>query len=306
MNQKKPKFDTNPTENASQSILSWLILIILALVWGSSFILIKKGLDTFSPAQTASIRVFVGFLTLIPMALFSIKHVPLVKWKYLLLSGSLGVFFPAFLFAFAQTEVSSLLAGILNSLTPLFALLVGVLFFGQKGSVSKYVGVLIGFLGTITLILINPNTDGSEISLNGYALLVVLAALMYGTNVNMIKTYLGNLPPLHVSTLSLFVIGPLATGAVLSLEIPNTYQSHPLGNQSLLALVILGFVSTGLATVLFYKLLQMTNPLFASSVTYIIPIVAVAWGLLDGETLNFIHIFSMLMIIAGVWMVNRT
>ena len=306
MNQKKPKIHTNPTENTPQSLLSWLILITLALVWGSSFILIKKGLDTFSPAQAASIRVFVGFLTLIPMALFSIKHIPVSKWKYLLLSGSLGVFFPAFLFAFAQTEVSSLLAGILNSLTPLFALLVGVLFFGQKGSVSKYIGVLIGFVGTITLILINPNTNGGQISINGYALLVVLAALMYGVNVNMIKTYLGNLPPLYVSTLSLFVIGPFATVAVLSLEIPETYQSDPLGNQSLLALVVLGFVSTGLATVLFYKLLQMTNPLFASSVTYIIPIIAVMWGLSDGEHLGFVHIFSMLMIITGVWMVNRT
>ena len=293
----------NPGKS-SQSILSWVLLILLALIWGSSFILIKKGLDTFSPTQVASIRVFIGFLTLTPMALFSLKHVPWVNWKYLLLSGSLGVFFPAFLFAFAQTEVSSLLAGILNSLTPLFALLFGILFFRQVGSKLKYVGVLIGFLGTITLVLMKPN--GEQISINGYALLVVLAAMMYGLNVNMIKKFLGHLPPLQVSTLSLFMIGPFATGAVFNLSIVETYQNSTFGYQSLLALVVLGFVSTGVATVLFYRLLQMTNPLFASSVTYLIPIVAVFWGLLDGESLQTIHIFSMLMIITGVWLVNKT
>lgn len=288
------------------TFISWLLLIILALVWGSSFILIKKGLATFSPTQTASIRIFVGFLTLSPLALLSWKQVPISKWKYLCISGSLGVFFPAFLFAFAQTEVSSLLAGILNSLTPLFALLVGVLFFGQRGSIPKYTGVLIGFLGTITLILVNPKGNGSPISINAYALLIVMGSLMYGINVNVIKKYLGNLPPLPVSTLSLFVIGPFAAGAVFSLDIPETYQSSTHANESVLALIVLGFLSTGIATVLFYKLLQMTNPLFASSVTYIIPIVAVIWGLIDGESLHVIHIFSMLMIITGVWMVNKT
>lgn len=295
--------ENKPGHNSGHLWLSWLILVALALIWGSSFILVKKGLQAFSPPQVASIRVFVAFLSLAPLALFSWRYVPLSKLGYLFLSGFLGIFFPAFLFAFAQSKISSLMAGILNSLTPLFALLVGVLFFGQQGSLTRYAGVVVGFLGTVALILVNRG--GGQIAVNAYALLIVLAALMYGINVNLVKKYLSLLPPLHVSTLSLFLVGPFALISLMNLKVVHTYQHTPGSKTSLFFLILLGLFSTGLGTVLFNRLLQLTSALFASSVTYLIPVVAVTWGILDGEPLTWAHILSMMLIIAGVWMVNR-
>ncbi len=283
--------------------LAWAILIILALIWGSSFILIKKGLEVFSPLQTATIRVAASFLPLI-LVTFSKAHlIPKEKWKYLVIAGLIGIYFPAFLFAFAQTEIKSSLAGVLNSLTPLFTFVAGAIFFQQASTWLKFVGIVIGFVGSLGLILIG--TEGVGSGFNAYAFLVIAATIFYGVNVNLIKRYLSDLKPLYVSAFSIATVGPLAIVGLFGTGVFPTLVQEEGGWEAFAYLTLLGVVSTGFAMVLFNRLIQITSPVFASSVTYLIPIVAIAWGLLDGEFLLPAHYACMLLVVVGVWLVNR-
>ena len=280
------------------------ILLLLALIWGTSFILIKQGLKAFSPDQVGSLRVTAAFLFLLPIGATKLKDLKAGdSWK-LLVSGLLGIFIPAFLFATGQTRIPSSIAGILNTLSPLFTMIIGSIFFKQIFKTYAIAGIAIGLGGTILLML--SRTGGTITGINYFTLLIVLATLMYGTNLNWIKAKLLHLGSLTITSVSLVFIGPMAAVYLfLFTDFTTRLQSAPGAWASMGYIVLLGCMSTSIATVLFTKLVKLTNPLYASSVTYLMPIVSVMWGVMDGERLALGHFIGMAFIIGGVWLANR-
>lgn len=276
----------------------------LSLIWGTSFILIKKGLQVFSPGEVGSIRVAAAALFLLPFALVRLKELDRSHYVKLLASGLLGVFFPAFLFAIAQTRLTSSVAGVMNSLTPIFTLIIGASFFGQRFSMRSLIGILIGLCGTILLILSRANGEFGPI--NFYAFFVILACVFYGTNLNLIKYKIAGLKSLTITSVSLMLIAPFALIYLFGFsDFTQKLQSHDGAWEALGFVVLLGMMSTSVATFLFNQLVKISTPLFASSVTYLIPVVAVAWGLLDNETLFPGHIAGMAAIVGGVYLANK-
>ncbi len=283
---------------------AWVLLALLALVWGSSFILIKRGLEVYSAGEVGAIRIFSAALFLVPVTLHKLKSISQKDKILLFFSGLLGSFIPAFLFALAQTRLDSSLTGILNALTPLFVLMVGAAFFQQSIKKKEGIGLIIGLTGTVVLIVLG--NDGNIGSFNFYALFVVGATLCYGINLNIIKKYLAGIKPLMITSISLLLVSPLA-GIYLFFMTDFIDKVQYVDNAwgALSYLLILGVVGTALALILFNKLVQITSPVFTSFVTYLIPVVAVIWGVLDGEVLVWGHLVGMLSIIGGVYIANR-
>jgi drug/metabolite transporter (DMT)-like permease len=280
------------------------ILLLLALIWGTSFILIKQGLKVFAPDEVGALRVTAAFLFLLPIGVMKIKDLKPGDSFKLLVSGMLGIFIPAFLFATAQTRIPSSIAGILNTLSPLFTMIMGALFFSQRFKGYAILGIAVGFGGTVLLMI--SRSGGAISGINYYALLVVLACLMYGTNLNWIKANLLHLGSLTITSVGLLFIGPLAAIYLFGFSDFTTKMETAQGAWTALGfIVLLGCMSTSIATVLFNKLVKLTTPLYASSVTYIMPIVSVMWGVLDGEKLTAGHFAGMAFIIGGVWLANR-
>lgn len=280
------------------------LLIILALIWGTSFILMKRGLEVYSAGEVGSIRVAAASIFLLPIALAKLKGLGGHQYWKLLASGLMGIFFPAFLFALAQTELESSVTGIMNSLTPIFTMLVGVFLFGQGFRRESLIGIILGLIGTVVLILAN---SGGEIGgINGFAFFVILACVFYAVNVNYIKYRITDVNALTITSVSLMLIGPLALIFLFGFTDFTSKLQHHDGAWSALGFVlVLGFMSTSMATILFNKLVKISSPLFTSSVTYLIPIVAVLWGLFDGERLYAGHFIGMAAIIGGVYLANR-
>lgn len=282
---------------------AWALLIILTLVWGSSFILIKKGLTIYSAPQVASIRILSASLFMIPFALSWMRRVDKKHYALIFISGFIGSFIPAFLFATAQTQLDSAVSGIVNSLTPVFVLLIGVIFYRQRITPLIILGLLLAISGTILLMFYGSDSNHT---FNYFALFVVAATILYGINVNILKFNLSDLNPIAISSISIFMIGPFAAFQLFAVSDFTIRLST--ANGAILALFylsLLGIIGTSLALMLFNVLIKVTTPLFSSSVTYLIPIVAVMWGLIDGEKLYFIHYLSMAIIILGVFLANR-
>lgn len=283
-------------------IINWGIFILLSIIWGSSFILMKEGMHVLTPYQVASIRILSAGLILTPFALKALKQIPQNKWLLVILSGLLGNFFPAYLFCIAETEIDSSLAGILNALTPMFTILVGISFFQLKANSTKILGVIIGFIGLCLLML-----SGKEVSFNNlsYAGLVLLATLCYGINVNMVGRYMKEVGSLNIASLAfVFLIIPSAIilyfNGYLELELTNTSVLKATS-----ASFILGVLGTAFASIIFYMLVKRAGTLFASMVTYGIPFVAVFWGLLDGEKITLLQVGCLGVILCGVYLVNK-
>jgi drug/metabolite transporter (DMT)-like permease len=280
------------------------LLIVLSLIWGTSFILIKQGLKVFAADEVGAIRVAAAAIFLLPAALMKLKELSGKHYAKLFLSGLLGIFFPAFLFATAQTRMDSSVAGILNTLTPLFTMLVGVILFQQKFKGFAVVGILLGFAGGVMLML--SRADGQIMGVNLFAMLIVLACLMYGLNLNFIKFKISDLGSLTITSVSVMLIGPLAIGYLfLFTDFTQKFSTHEGAWRAFGFVALLGMMSTAIATFLFNRLVKITTPIFASSVTYIMPIVAVMWGVLDGEHLYLGHYIGMVAIIGGVYLANR-
>lgn len=284
--------------------MAWLLLIVLSLVWGSSFILIKYALDVFDPGEVGAIRIASAAIFILPVALRGLKTVQRKHWKYLLSIGFVGSLFPAFLFASAQTQLASSVAGILNALTPLFTMVIGALFFSQQFTRKIVIGLIIGFAGTVILILAGRgNTTGL---FNYHTLYVVLATIFYGINLNITKYKLGDLNARVISGLSLILVGPVALAYLLvgtNFTEKLMYQEGAL--VSFGAVILLGILGTAVALILFNQLVRITTPVFTSSVTYLIPLVAVIWGIWDGEHLYGGHYLGMAAITLGVYLTNR-
>ncbi len=288
--------------NKQQSFLAWGLLITLAIIWGSSFILIKKALNVYSAGEVGALRIVSAFLFLLPFAIRSLKKVERRHWPLLFSVGMFGSLLPSFLFATAQTRIPSSVAGILNALTPLFTLVLGASLFEQKITLKKLAGVVLGFVGSGALIF--AGSEGS-IDFNYYALFVVLATIFYGANLNLIKFKI--LSARVITSISLSIVGPAAL-AYLIFFTPFTTKTGVLEGSYLAlgAVSLLGILGTAIALILFNQLVKITSPLFTSSVTYIIPVIAVVWGLIDDESLYFGHYLGMALITTGVYLANKT
>lgn len=281
-----------------------VIFVVLTLIWGTSFILIKQGLKVFSPDEVGALRVAAASIFLLPIALRQLKEVRTHHWWKLELSGMIGIFIPAFLFATAQTQMDSSVAGIINTMTPIFTMLVSAVVFKQRFGVAAIIGIILAFGGATLLSL--SRHGGSIAGINLYALLIVLACLLYGINLNFIKFKIPDLRALTITSVSVLLISPFAFAYLLArTNFLVTITTEPGAWKAFGFVCILACMSTAVATVLFNRLVKLTTPLFASSVTYVMPIVAVMWGVLDGEKLSAGHFIGMAAIIGGVYLANR-
>lgn len=289
--------------NSNQNIISWIILITLVFVWGSSFILIKKSLLYFSATEVGVLRVVLTFLFLLPVGIRKAMKMNLKMAAYLALSGFIGSLIPALMFAIAQTQIDSSLAGTLNALTPLFTLILGIIFFNIITRWYNIIGILLGLIGAIGLIYFS--SEQSFVFNLKYSFFVIVATICYAFNVNFIKIYLKDIDSLTITVLTFFYIGIPTTLYVLFFsEIPSKLFDTSESRIGLGYLSILSIVGTGLALMAFNKLIKVSSPIFASSVTYMIPIVAIIWGIIDGEVFKASYLIWFLLIIFGVLLVN--
>jgi drug/metabolite transporter (DMT)-like permease len=299
--------EVGPADGAP-SAAAWGLLVVLSLIWGTSFILMKKGLVVFSALELGAARVSVAAALLLPFALREIGRVDRTRLKWLALSGTVGTLIPAFLFAYAETRLASGLAGVLNALTAVFALLVGALLFGQRLTGLRVLGIGLGLVGTVVLMLLGGSGD-EDSAANGsawYGLYIVAATVGYGLSVNVIKHRLHALTPVAVTSLLLLLIGgPALAYLLLGTGFVHKLATVPGAWPAFGYIALLATMSTAVATVLFNMLIQRSTTLFASSSTYLIPIVALAWGALDGEAFNLWHAAGMVIILAGVGIIHR-
>jgi drug/metabolite transporter (DMT)-like permease len=287
----------------SLSLKKWGTLVILSLIWGSSYILIKKGLTGLTPIQLGSLRVIVTTIIIAPIGYQKIKHIPRQKMKWVALSAFVGSFFPAYLFAFAETEISSSITAVMVSLTPLFTLLISVFVFGEELLKKQVFGVLIGFTGII--VLINNELFSSSFNIL-YIMFIVLAAFCYAINANVLKYKLSNIPALGIVFMSfLFMFIPAFIILCFS-DFPfSDFASDSLIIESIIYIVILALFGTAIAKVLYIKLLAISTPVFSVSTTYLMPVVAIFWGLLDGEEFKLTQFTGTAIILLGVYLVTK-
>lgn len=281
----------------------WAMLIFLAFIWGTSFILMKKGLQSYTNSQVASFRVFFTFIFFIPIFIPRIKKINKSNIKSLLIVGVIGNAIPAFLFTKAQTQIDSSLAGILNSLTPLFTLLIGLILYKSHVKLINIIGLILGFLGAVGLIY-KGNPGGFEPQTGWYAMLIVVATFCYGISVNEIKYKLHDLDGMSIAALSFMFVGPFAGLNLLFTDLSTSF-AHPQSMESLGYIVLLSLFSSVIAVVLFNILIKYTTAIFAASVTYIIPIFAILWGIFDGEKVTIMEISWILVILIGIYLVNK-
>lgn len=294
-------------QHSENTVKNWGFLIILALIWGSSFILIKRGLDVFSPGELGAYRIVAAATFLLPLSLPRVKTLSSQQVQNLILVGLVGSFIPAFLFAKAQTQLSSSLTGVLNALTPLFVVVVGAIFFQSRITRRNALGLFIAFLGVVVLVMVKEGSGFSGFSeINTYAFFVLLACLCYGFNLNLIKFRFVELKPVAITAISLLMVLPVALIYLMA----GTQFAYKLvtvdGAWIALGYVtLLGVLGTALALILFNMMVKVASPVFASSVTYLIPIVAIMWGVWDGEVLLLGHYLGIAAVIFGVWVGNR-
>ena len=282
----------------------WFYLILLSFIWGSSYILIKKTLIGLTPLQLGSLRVIFTTLVLLIIGFSSLKRIPKDKWKWIFATGYIGSFFPSFLFAFAQTEIDSGVAAILNSLTPLATLIIGVVFYKFIIDSRQIIGVVIGLIGSFILIY-----EGSTINPDQNFLFVgfiIVASICYATSVNMLKVHLQDVPATSIALGNFICILPPAIIILFCSGFMNIdIAKSPEVQKSLFYIIILSIFGSAFAKILFNKFIQIASPVFASSVTYTLPIVAIMWGILDGESINIKQILATTVILIGVYMANR-
>ncbi|RKS26024.1 drug/metabolite transporter (DMT)-like permease [Flavobacterium endophyticum] len=280
----------------------WFFLIFLSLIWGSSFILIKRGLVGLTPFQLGSLRMIFAAVFLLSVGFRSLKNIKQHQWKYIALTAMMGTFFPAYLFSIAQTQIDSSISAILNSLTPLGTLVLGALVFGLSFQRRQVFGVIIGLLGSALLILNGAvNHPGQNY---WFATLAICGAICYAINVNLIKKYLSDLNPLSI-TVGNFTV--LLIPAFIILCCSNFFEVAHLPNvkTSMLFVGVLAVFGTCVANVIYFKLIHISSPIFASSVTYMLPVVACVWGILDGESLTLVQALGAFIVLIGVYLSAR-
>lgn len=282
-----------------KNLLSWLVMLFLVVVWGSSFILMKKGLMAFTSYEVAAARMMFAFFVLAVPAFFFMRKYKFRDIMLATLSGLIGNVIPAFLFTAAQKHIDSYVAGILNSTTTLFTLIIGVAFFAYKTYRIQVAGVVIGFVGVVGLLI---SIAGTTLKMDvAYGSLILIATIMYAVNVNLIKTYMSHIPSVHLACMMIFIPGGvLSVWFSISDPFWSLVFSDAVHGESVIYILILGVFGTAISTILYYYLIKISSVVFASSVTYMMPVVALAWGLADGEHLRGIYVFFIGIIILGV------
>lgn len=290
-------------ENATPGLVAWGMLALLALIWGSSFILIKLGLEVFDPLAVGAIRILTASMVLTPLSLPVLRKLSGYQVRWLFITGLVGSFLPAFLFAIAQTRVPSGPTGVLNALTPIFTLMVGAFVFGKSLQRNNILGIVIGFTGSVIMVMASGKGGFDEV--NYFALFVILATVCYGFNVNILKEKFYVLSPIVITSVSLLFMAPFAAIILFGFT-PFVEQAQGAKGfwPALGYLSILGVIGTAIALIIFNQLIKKTTPLFASSVTYLIPIVALVWGFIFDEPNNIYQPVGMVFILAGVYLGN--
>lgn len=284
---------------AGEQWRSWGILLLLSLIWGTSYILIKRGLEVFSPIEVASLRLGVSAVAFAPLVWRHSRRVRRRHLGWLLVVGLTGTMLPSFLFPAAQREVTSSVAGILNSLTPLFTLLLGMVFFGARFSGNKSLGILIGLGGALLLFAFGERAGmGGNLWYGGF---IILACLCYATSSNVVGFHLRDLRSLTISALSFFMVGaPALVFLLFGTDFLHTMAHHPRAWVGLGYVSVLALFSTVLASIIFFQLIQWTSPVFGSTVSYLVPAVALLWGAWDGEVIHPAHFLGMGLILIGI------
>jgi len=288
----------------AKGVINWLLFLALSIIWGSSFILMKEGMRVLSPYQVATIRLLSAGIVLLPFSYKAIRATEKKKLKYVLLSALTGSFFPAYLYCIAETKIDSSLAAILNSLTPLCTILIGMAFFNMTAGAKKLIGVLTGFVGLVLL----PFAANKGIGVTGIAFsgLVLLATVLYAVNGNIAARHLAGVKAIHVTSLAFsFLIVP----CIIILTVTDFFQigfaHNPQAVHSLLAAMLLGIGGSAVAYLFFYMLVKRAGAVFTSLVTYGIPFIAILWGVLDGEVITLAETGCLFIILAGVYIVNK-
>lgn len=271
------------------------------LIWGSSFILMKKALIVYSPNQVASMRIFVASMALLPWVIWRLKGLDKRKLMLLLVAGLAGNCIPAFLFATAQTEMDSSMAGMMNSLVPIIALILGLIFFKMETNRMQIIGIALGLTGAITL-MYDPS---AKFIFNKPTWLILTASTLYAINMNVVGRYLRDVPAITVSGVALLWVGPVCGIYLFSTDFIQRTSEHEFAFWAFLSIMVLAVVGTAFALVLFNKLLSIAGTLIASMSTYIIPVFALMWGVLDGEQPEWFRVIGVLIILSGVYLVNK-
>ena len=278
-------------------------LTLLSLVWGSSFILMKKALTGVSPMQLGALRMIITALFLALIGFKRLHMIQTKQWRYIAYTAFLGTFLPGFLFAYAVQVIDSAIVAILNSFTPFNTLVFGALFFGFAFKKQQFIGILIGLAGTLILILegavLNPDQN------YWFALLIIIASVGYAFNVNIVKKHLQDLDALAITTGNFLLLLIPAIIVLVCTDFFTEFEASQTGLEALGYISILSIVGTGIAKTMFNKLVQISNPVFSSSVTYLIPIVAIFWGVFDNEKLSLIQVVAGFLILFGVYLVNK-
>ncbi len=291
--------------NYKSTILTWVIFVLLVLTWGSSFILIKKGLTVFSSNEVGALRTAISSLVLLPIVVFRFSNISLKQWKLLTILGVLNGVLPPFLFAKAQTGIDSHLAGVLNSLTPLLTMIIGLMFFHLKTKWFNILGIIIGFCGTLGLLSIS---GGKSFEFNfSFGIYIIIATTCYAISANIIKSLLADVDAVSIAAFSFFIVGiPLIIYLMLFTDFLHQLNYDNNFTEGFIYIAILAVFGTAIALIAFNKLIKMTNVMFATSITYLIPVIALLWGFFDGEHFGLINLLWISIIIIGVVLVNTS
>ena len=287
----------------SDNSKKWFYLAILSLIWGSSFILIKKGLVGMSSFQVASLRIIFAAIVIFIYSYNSLVKIPKKSWKWILITAYTGTFFPVYLISYGQTEIQSGLASIITTITPINTLIVGIIFFGLVYTKKQLLGLLIGLIGAIILIY-----EASEADINVniyYSFFIYMTTVGYAASVNLIKNYLTDISPEAVTAGIFISISPPALLVLFLSDFSSLNLEDTEVLNSIIFVFILGVFGSAIAQTLFNKFVKIASPLFAAAVTYTMPIIAIFWAILDGETLTIMQFFATAIILIGVYMVNK-
>ena len=281
----------------------WFYLAILSLIWGSSFILIKKGLVGLNSVQLASLRMIFAASVIYIYSYNSIKKIPKKSWKWIVITAYLGTFFPVYLISYGQTEIESGLASIITTVTPINTLIIGIIFFSLTFSIKQLLGLFIGLVGAVLLLY-----EASETNLNSniyFSFFIYLTTVGYAASVNLIKKHLTNIPPEAVTAGIFLSISPPAIIVLYFSDFTDLNFQDPLILKSIFFVLVLGVFGSAIAQTLFNKFVKISSPIFASAVTYTMPVVAIFWALIDGEILSIMQFFATAIILIGVYLVNK-
>ena len=281
----------------------WFYLAILSLIWGSSFILIKKGLVGLNSVQLASLRMIFAASVIYVYSYNSIKKIPKKSWKWIVITAYLGTFFPVYLISYGQTEIESGLASIITTVTPINTLIIGIIFFSLTFSIKQLLGLFIGLVGAVLLLY-----EASETNLNSniyFSFFIYLTTVGYAASVNLIKKYLTNIPPEAVTAGIFLSISPPAIIVLYFSDFTDLNFQDPIILKSIFFVLVLGVFGSAIAQTLFNKFVKISSPIFASAVTYTMPVVAIFWALIDGEILSIMQFFATSIILVGVFLVNK-